>query len=521
MRIDYDEGLGLFLWSGPFEQRDAPEEAGFRWNSQIKRWSTADLYTAYRLAVGARVTPAAVERLRPVRDNLARSAAAEDPPDLAPIPAPPGRRYRAYQRAGIRGLADRPAALLADEQGLGKTIQVVGLANLLGLSRILVVCPASLRLNWAREITAWHLHSLSCAALLSGRDEVPAEDPVVVSYDLVTGAFYDALVSQRWEMIVVDEAHYIKNSDAARTQMLLGLGQHTPLVNQAERRLFLTGTPVPNRPTEFFALLKTQAPGLIGNVGFWRFARRYAYVVGNGPGRQIKGARNQEDLRTRLRGSGFMVRRLKQDVLRELPPKQHKLVLFPADQKTRRVLKKESDFSAAEIIEHGEPVGSALPEIRREMGEALAPSAVAYVRDLLEEVEKVVVFAHHVSVVERLSAGLAEYGCVEIVGKTPGKKRQANVDAFQSDPEVRVLVGHLISAGTGWTLTASSDVVFAEASWVPGENDQAVDRTHRIGQANSVTAHFLVVEGSISAAVLSSALRKKEDCKPITDEVTR
>lgn len=513
MQLKYSKTHNLFGWKGAYDEKHIPEQAGFTWNSTLKAWVTGDPITALRIK-DAKLDDAAKEKLEPIIKNINESSM--ETISNTNIPCPPGLIYRPYQEAGITLAEKRKVCMIADEQGLGKTIQVIGLANLLGLTRILVVCPASLRLNWKSEFRKWHLVSLDTTAIMSGKDQIPKTDPVIISYDLVTNSFYYDLLMP-WELIVLDEAHYLKNPDALRTQMLLGLGRYESLVNYADRRVFLTGTPIPNKPAEFFPILKTQTPATIKNKGYWKYVKTYSYVVKNGFGVQIKGAKNQEDLYLRLRSS-FMIRRLKSQVLKDLPPKQHKLVIFPADKSTRKVLKKESDFSSSEIIEHGAPVGSALPELRREMGEAMAPMVVDYVKDLLESVNKVVLFAHHKSVVDYLTEHLTEYGVVQIVGKTPGKKRQENVDAFQKDPVVRVLVGHIVSAGTGWTLTASSDVVFAEASWVPGENDQAIDRTHRIGQQNKVLAHFLVVEGSISAAVLSSALKKKEDCKPIIDK---
>jgi len=320
--------------------------------------------------------------------------------------------------------------------------------------------------------------------------------------------------------VLVHNCHNIKNADTQRTKLILGSGKEWRGLVDKTPSIFLTGTPVPNgRPSEMWPIIYRCAPEIIDYAKYWTFVDRFCLVQDDGQGGVlIRGAKRQAELYARLRGSGFMIRRLKEDVLKDLPPKQYKMVVFPADSETKKILHKESAFSADEIIKHGAPVGSALPEYRREMGIAKVPQAVEYIKDMLDGgVEKVVVFAHHVEVIGLLREALEDFGVVVITGATSATARQAACDQFQTNPTRRVFIGNILAAGVGVTLTAAQDVVLVESSWVPGENDQAIDRLHRIGQIGSVLAHILVVEGSLDAKILGSAAHKAGDVGKILD----
>jgi SWI/SNF-related matrix-associated actin-dependent regulator 1 of chromatin subfamily A len=280
----------------------------------------------------------------------------------------------------------------------------------------------------------------------------------------------------------------------------------------------MSGTPIPNRPHEFWTILSTLAPDVIGKVGYWSFINRFCTTRETPFGTEITGARRQGELNARLRGSGFLVRRRKEEVLHELPPKRYKMVAIEPDHLLASILEREAPFDPAEIYARGVPVGSALPEIRHEMGLAKVPAVVGYVRDLLDGgMEKVLVFAYHRDVIASLVEGLSEYGAEPITGSTPPARRQAVVQKFQNNSAPRVIVGQIQAAGEGLTLTAACDVVFAEASYVPGQNDQCADRAHRIGQTRGVVVHHVVVRGSIDAHVLGAAAGKAADLQKVLD----
>jgi SWI/SNF-related matrix-associated actin-dependent regulator 1 of chromatin subfamily A len=503
----------LFIWRGAYETRHLPKEAGFIWSGAGKCWYTADKYIAYQLAKYAQ--NGAADELKGVRFKI-QASSRKDP--LLGVEA----KLYPFQNAGVENIVDnfkagRRYQMLDDEQGLGKTVQAICVANTLGFGRLLVICPASLRLNWDREIKKWHKNSPGNQVLLTGKQEIDPGKSLIASYDLAVklkkGSDYKA------DLIIVDEHHYLKSPAAKRTQLVLGDGEGWPGLIKDTPALFLSGTPLPNgRPSELWNLIFRCAPDVINYMAYWPFIRRYCNFYEDSYGSVVlKGAKNRKELFIRLRGSGFMTRRLKKDVLQDLPDKRYKMVVFPTTGETARVLKKEEPFNAAEIKKHGVPVGTALPEIRREMGLAKVKQSVEYITNLLEGGEdKVVVFAHHIDVVDNLSQGLSRYNPVMIKGSTPLSQRQAYVDAFQKNPKCRVFLGNE-AAEEGWTLTASRDCVLVEPEWVPGKNEQRIDRLHRIGQTRGVIVHTLVVENSLDAKILGTAADKAVDIKNVLD----
>ena len=440
-----------------------------------------------------------------------------------PPPAPEGLDYYPFQEAGVWNLSEQidhlGAVMCADEQGLGKTIQAVGVANVKGFKRIMVVGPASLRLNWIRELEKWHVHNPGIQAVMPGVKNFRPDRALslVTSYDLA----WKLKKQYKPDYLIVDEAHHIKNPYAKRTQVVLGNAiekwggfvQDTPTI-------FLTGTPLPNgRPNEIWPLLRRCVPDVIDRLGNRAFIQKFCTYYDDGYGGVVvNGAKNTRELFLRLRGSGFMTRRLKKDVLKDLPAKRYKMVVFPANSKElRKALEKEDRFSIAEINENGgSSLGvSGLPEVRHEMGLAKVPQALTYLRDfLIGGTAKAVIFCHHLSVMAELAAGLGEYNPLLFNGSTSPKRRQEIVDSFQTDPARRVFIGNA-AAAEGITLTAAQDVFIIEPEWVPGQNDQRVDRLHRIGQEGSVLVHYIVVENSLDAKILGASEKKQRDIENI------
>jgi SWI/SNF-related matrix-associated actin-dependent regulator 1 of chromatin subfamily A len=497
---------GLYVWRGRYEDRGIPRAAGFTWNIRRMRWETFDPYTALRSGEDH----PDLEQIRArVAASNAQSPKAYEANGLYP-----------YQAAGVEYMAEqfstgRKGMLLADQPGLGKTAQACRLADEMNWKNLLIVCPASLRLNWVRELNMWRRNGSDPVAVLDGKKMPKPGCTVVVSYNIMIQKHWADLLSLHpFDAMVIDEVHFCKDPKAQRTKVLLGKGG---LHEDIKNVLMLSGTPIPNRAPEFYHILKRFEPQAFP-WSYWKFVDRYTTSFQGRFGRQFTGSRNEEDLYLRLRGSGFMVRRRKADVLKDLPAKRYQMVVFPPNGAMKKVLKKEEAFDAHEIIENGVPVGSALPEIRKEMGLAKVDVCAGYIEDLLDGgTEKVLVGAHHIEVLDRLRERLAPYGVALVRGDVPPAKRQAEADRFQTDPACRVFLGQLTAAGTGLTLTASSDVVFVEASWVPGDNLQFSDRCHRVGQKGSVLVHYLVVEGSLDAKILGSAARKAEGIGKIMD----
>jgi SWI/SNF-related matrix-associated actin-dependent regulator 1 of chromatin subfamily A len=453
------------------------------------------------------------------------------------LPCPEGLAYMPFQKAGISYALGRPAVLIGDEMGLGKTIQALGVLNTTtNLKRALIICPASLRLNWKREAEKWLTHDLTIG-VAQGKSW-PETAIVVVNYDVLKN-FKKQIAATTWDVLVVDECHYCKNPKAARTKHVLGywdkkLKQAVPGI-EAARKVFLTGTPVVNRPIELWPLVSALDPEGLGR-GWKSYVTRYCAAYQDTYGWNVKGASNLPELQDRLRET-FMVRRLKADVLTELPAKRRQVIELPpngaigavkAEQKawaaTQEMLEdmraavelaKASEDEAehrkaVEALREGEK--AAFTEMSK-LRHATALAKVPYVVEhLLNATDKVVCFAHHKDVISQIVEALREAGerVVVITGDTPMQARQDAVDAFQNDPGVRYFVGNIQAAGVGLTLTAASHVVFAELDWVPGNMSQAEDRCHRIGQTASVLAQHLVLEGSLDARMAKVLVEKQE-----------
>lgn len=516
--IAFNQKHNLFIWSGPYDQRSVPQKAGFTWHEEGKAWVTPSPFIACLLH--GQADSLAKARLNTLAHNIKASAVhEEDPLSLFRIPLPPGRELYPFQAAGVEYmttqiLAGRRAVACFDEQGLGKTVQAIGVANVLGLSKLAVVCPAHLRLNWEREINNWHVHNKGLKVILSGADDPEPQISCAASYELSK-----KLQEFKPELLIIDEAHYIKTPGTKRTSNVLGNAEQKikGLVSDT-LTIFLDGTPLPNgKPNELWPILYKCAPDAISYMKLWPFIQRFCELWQDGDDYKVVGAKNKKELFIRLRGSGFMLRRLKKDVLKDLPPKIYKMVIFPQDSTTRKIVDKESEFNEKEIILHGAPVGTVLPELRREMGIAKVENSLRYIVDLLEGgVKKVVVFGHHRDVCFGLKEGLKKYRPVIYIGGMSDKNKMLAETTFQKDSSCRVFVGNE-AAEEGITLTAAQNVIDVEPEWVPGKSDQRYDRLHRITQTGNVVIHILVVEGSLDAKILGSAANKKKDSKEVLD----
>jgi SWI/SNF-related matrix-associated actin-dependent regulator 1 of chromatin subfamily A len=406
------------------------------------------------------------------------------------IPVPDGLSYLPFQKAGISYALGREATLFGDEMGLGKTIQAIGVLNATRPETVLIVCPASLKLNWRNELQRWLTDARRIDIVNGGGHPFPSDpDVVIINYDVLTKHAADLHVRQ-WGLVIIDEAHYCKNPKAQRTRAALAI--------QADRKLLLTGTPIPNRPIELQPLAGYLAPEKFGS--FFGFAKKYCAATRSRWGWDFSGASNLPELQEQLRSS-ILVRRLKADVLDELPPKQRQvIVLDGADYQEE--LRLEALAEAA--------LETTSPEVRFEelsrVRHLLALAKVPAILDHLKGIDHpVVIFAHHKDVIAALAA---ELDCVTLTGDNTSEERQAAVESFQRG-DVQYFIGSLGAAGVGITLTHASHVLFAELDWVPGNLSQAEDRCHRIGQHDSVLVQHLVVDESIDARQVELVVSKQ------------
>jgi SNF2 family DNA or RNA helicase len=394
--------------------------------------------------------------------------------------------------------------------GLGKTAQAIVFANAVGAQRVLVVCPSAVVINWCREIAAWATDG-RCKILSKVKPNTPTPDVGwnVVNYDKLGLSGFGGIHNTEWDLVIFDESHYIKNHKAKRTKAALNIS--------ASFRLFLTGTPVLNRPVELWTTVNACAPGL--------FAHRQAYVVKfcdahmGRWGWDESGASNLDELQTTLR-STIMVRRHKAAVLDDLPPKTRQVLPLEGEgaavKKAKRLWSQAVDTfgleHAAERLS-GQPVGfESFSEVRRAVGLAKVPAVVQHVLEVVESDAKVLVFAHHKDVAKAIYDGLTTGGVQAVLatGETAVEGRQKAVDAFQTDGRIKVFVGTIGAVGAGITLTEASVVVFAELPLVPGLVEQAEDRAHRIGQRGAVLVQYLVYDGTIDAHVARILVKKEK-----------
>lgn len=402
-----------------------------------------------------------------------------------------------YQLAGAEFLAARTAALLADEPGLGKSAQAIIAADTAGAGRVLVICPASVVENWRREIEMWSLGLF---------------DFEVLSFDRASQA------TPGFDTLIIDEAHYAKTPTAKRTQTLYGpkWDRVGGLAEQAQRVYLLSGTPMPNNPSELWTHLRAlHADAIPAKSGkprtFAQFVGKFCHTRDNGFGMQIVGGKNHDQLRAAL--DGFMLRRTKAEVMSEMPALRYAELAVPG-RIDPKALGDEAVIVRKALEEHGvdglKMVAGHVTTLRRLTGAAKVAGVAAWVRDWLANGGgKIVLFAQHRDVLDGLQAELKPVcALARVDGSTTDRQRQ--VDEFQRS-DARVFLGQLQAAGTGITLTAASDLVFVESSWVPAENEQAAQRIHRIGQDAACLVRLATLAGSIDEAVQRAIARKMND----------
>lgn len=454
---------------------------------------------------------------------------------LPVIPLPPGKELLPFQIDGIHEMYLRSSnILLADEMGLGKTIQVLGYINMTKPRRVLIICPNSVKLNWRKEAEDWLVDKYEIE--IAGTGLCMFSDFTIINYEAVTrwGA---AINMHPWDLVVVDEGHYIKNPSAARSKAVYSI--------KGTKNVLLTGTPIVNYPFELFPLIhwldKETWPS------FQRFASRYTY------GSQSKYARNLSELQHRLR-EGVMIRRLKKEVLKDLPRKRRQIIEFSKEgyedllKEEKKIWEaKDNKFKGADAINEimqainasketdNDPDFAAIIEklqfnnrlyfeqiARMRHKVALAKvnlvidhldTALDYIPGIKSDSDnKIVVFGHHRDVLSQIHNHYGDKMSVLIMGGEDIESRHAKVQRFQNDKDCRVFCGGMSVAGLGLTLTAASHVVFAEMDWVPGVLTQAEDRCHRIGQeASSVLIQHLVLEDSLDAYMAKTVINKQKN----------
>lgn len=430
-----------------------------------------------------------------------------------------------HQVDGVAFLLARRKAILADDMGLGKTRQsIVALREAEPEGPYLVVCPASVKRNWAREIRLV-VPDARVRIVGDARFDCDNAQWTIINYDILN-KHAASLHNGGWKGIVFDEAHYLRNRNSQRSKAA------TKLAQTAERDsgpvvYALTGTPVTNRPRDLFPLLQLLVHPL--GKSFLSYAKRYCAAYQSEYGWVSDGASNLEELSLELRGA--LLRRTKDDVL-ELPPKL----------RAWTEVEVESGLAAHEMakivavllqgrtrVRRGdrENLLALLTKARLKIAQAKIGSTIELVQNAVDQGEKVVVFSCFDDPVKKIQLHFGD-AAVLLTGATPTARRQPIVDSFQNDDGIRVFVANIIAGGVGLNLTAASQVMFNDLDWVPANHWQAEDRAYRIGQTRTVNVTYVVAQATVddfvcqvlsAKAALISAVVEGTDASGITSDV--
>lgn len=527
---------GHFVFLCSFEERNIPSGAGFTWHPEQKVWFTKNQKVAARLSKHAKGDD--------LKKELVSFLPAPDSPFTGPLQIPEGLSLLPYQEEDVRWILGRLAAGKNAYEGLppggGKTIIAAVVAATLKNTRMVYVCPPHLVRNTQAEFQKWapELNTRRYDAYLLGTDaHVLIVPDSMISKKACRKMVLDFLHPAQGEILFfVDEAHRFKNPKSSRTSALLGLEREeksaiSGLIHKEERVVYLSGTPNPNgRPMELFPILNHSAPETIDHMGFFKFGLKYCAAFQNNFGWNFSGASNVSELASRIKP--FL--RIRDKSVLNLPPKieetvilaedlppvivemeRHILAKFNANDLTRNMLGAIQGMQRA--IDTGEKYAELFEDAlhlmtyRRLLGEAKVPLAVEFIKNVLEDDHSpILIFAQHVAVIKKLQETLRHFEPIVITGETPMARRHDLVKEFQENSARRVFIGNIQAAGTGITLTRAERVIMVEFDWVPGINEQASDRAHRIGTKNSVLVQYLAFPNSIDVSVLEENLRKRK-----------
>jgi SWI/SNF-related matrix-associated actin-dependent regulator 1 of chromatin subfamily A len=413
-----------------------------------------------------------------------------------------------YQKKGVLKIEKfKGRALLADEMGLGKTIQALFYHKRNKKGTTIVICPASLKYNWAREAA---IHIGEHAEVIEGRKPPQSvgfnqSQFIIINYE-VLHSWVKHLRKLKPTLVILDECHYIKNRAAKRTKAVKALCKGIKEI------IAISGTPLTNRPAELFPILNLLKPSKF--KAFMPYAMKYCNARKTPWGWDFKGSKNLNELHKTLTKL-MMVRRRKKDVLKDLPEKSRHVVTVPIS--NRKEYDEAEDDLIAWLAKYS--VGKArraeaaerlvkMGYLKRLAAELKIESVVEWIRNFLEETDgKLVVFGIHKKIIERIESEFKN--SVSLTGNTKSKERQMVVDKFQNDPSTRLFIGNLQAAGVGLTLTSSSTVLFVELGWTPSEHTQGEDRIHRIGQRNAAACYYMIADNTIEEK-LSEIIQNKQ-----------
>ena len=415
-----------------------------------------------------------------------------------------------HQKEAVEKLAGSRRFILADDMGLGKTTATIIAALETGSKKILIICPASLKINWQREIENYSDRPVYIA---EGKKFSTESDFVIVNYDILKN-FHDTgpkkkngsiLNQSNFDLVILDEAHMISNPQAQRTKII------NHFVKDIKRVWLLTGTPMTSRPMNYYNLLNIIESPVAQNWMAYaiRYCQGYQFMAGRRKVWNVTGASNLEELRDRT--SKQILRRLKEDVL-DLPDKIISPVYLRLKSKEYEELMGEyydwfdnkKDESSSLTVQF-----SKLMKVRKVIANEKTKQTIEFAENIIEQGKKVIIFTNFTDTLQTIYQHFGKQA-VYLDGSCSKPHRQNAVDEFQENDKIKVFVGNLKAAGVGLTLTAAEVVIMNDLSFVPAEHAQAEDRAYRYGQKSNVLVYYPLYENTIEGAVYDILNRKKE-----------
>jgi len=413
-----------------------------------------------------------------------------------------------HQKEAIQKLVENKKFILADDMGLGKTTSTIIAALESGSKKVLIICPATLKINWKREIENY---SDKTVFIAESKNFSTESDFVIINYDIIKN-FHDTkkkdesqILASNFDLVIVDEAHYIKNATAQRTKLI------NDIVKKTERLWLLTGTPMTSRPIDYFNLLSLVDSPVAKNWMAYaiRYCAGYQFKVGNRKVWNVMGSSNLEELRDRT--LGLTLRRLKENVL-DLPDKIITPVYLRLKSKQYEEVMgeyydwydKNPEESKSLTVQF-----SKLTKVRQIIADEKIAQTIELAENILEQDKKVIIFCNFTDSLNKITEHFGK-AAVKLDGSMSKPERQHSVDEFQDNPKVKVFVGNIKAAGVGITLTSAEAVIMNDLSFLPSDHAQAEDRAYRYGQKNNVLVYYPIFENTIEGVIYDILNNKKQ-----------
>ena len=413
-----------------------------------------------------------------------------------------------HQKESIQKLVENKKFILADDMGLGKTTSTIIASLETGAKKILIICPATLKINWKREIENYSDRSIFIS---EGKTFSTEHDFVIINYDIIKN-FHDTkkkdesqVIAANFDLVVVDEAHYIKNPTAQRTKLI------NDIAKNVDRLWLLTGTPMTSRPIDYFNLLSLVDSPVSKNWMAYaiRYCAGYQFNAGNRKIWNVTGASNLEELRDRT--SGLTLRRLKENVL-DLPDK----IITPVYLRLKSKMYEEIMGEYYDWYDKNPEESKSLTvqftkltKIRQVIADEKISQTIELAENIIEQGKKVIIFCNFTDSLNKICEHFGK-AAVKVDGAMSKPQRQHSVDSFQESDKIKVFVGNIKAAGVGITLTAAEAVIMNDLSFLPSDHAQAEDRAYRYGQKNNVLVYYPIFENTIEGIIYDILNNKKQ-----------